>query len=219
MTAPTYDTGLGAPQRTLIRNALVERLQPLLRANGGFLRKIGTLPWTIRSKSDDDIGWLVQAIDSQTPAIIVALGRRDFESIGTFGLEWNGPIEVVVYCASSNARSVVDGRLAGDAAAAIDPTADPGIEAMLEIAMRQIILGQDLDIPTTHEFRAASEEEVYTFMEYTLWEQRYTVEVQVDINPDRAVTTQVGEIDVANNLDTDGATDLTVETLTTLEAP
>ncbi len=219
MSVPTFDTGLGAPQRTLIRNGVVERLQPLLKVNGGFLKKIGTLPWTIRSKSDEDIAWLVEAINFQTPAIIVGLGRQDYQSIGTTGLEWEGELEVVLFVASSNARNIVDGRLAADVQAQADPTADPGIEAMLEIAMRQMVLGQYLDIPTTLEFRAKSEEEVNTFAEYTLWEQRFAVHTQVDINPNRAITTQVTSVDVANSLDGADPINPIVETVITLEAP
>ena len=215
----SYDTGLGAPQRTLIRSAIVSRLQPMLIANGGFLRVIGTVPWTLRSKSDEDIGWLCDAINSQTPAVVIGLGRAEYESIGTTGLEWAAKLEVVLYVASSNARSVVVGRLASDVVAQTDPTADPGIEAMLELVMRQLVLGQDLDISTTHELRLVSEDEVDTFQAYTLWEQRYTIQVQVDINPDRAVMTQATSVDVANDLD--GATPINpiVETVTTLEAP
>lgn len=219
MTAlPTYDTGLTAPQRTLIRNALVARFAPLLKVNGGFLRVVGSVPRTVRGRSDEDLGWICDAINSATPAIIIGLGRADYESIGTTGLEWAAKLEVALYVASSNARGVVTGRLDSDVQAQSDPTADPGIEVMLEIAHRQLVLGQDLGIATTHEFRLVSEEEVETFQAYTIWEQRYTVEIEVEINPNRAVTEVEQSVDVSDNLNTDGATDLTVETLTTLES-
>jgi len=219
VTLPTYDTGLTAPQRTLLRHAIVARFAPMLKSNGGFLRALGSVPRTVRGRSDEDLGWICDAINSATPAIIVGLGRADYESIGTTGLEWAAKLEVAIYVASSNARGVVSGRLESDVQAQADPTADPGIEVMLELAQRQMLLGQDLDIATTHEFRMKSEEEVETFQPYTIWEQIYTVEIEVEINPNRNVTQLVTSVDVNDNLNTDGATDLTVETITNLEAP
>jgi hypothetical protein len=218
MTLPTFDTGLLAPQRTLLRAVVVQRLQPLLTVNGGFLKKVASLPYAI-GHSTDDISWLVEAIDFQVPAVVVALGKQEYESVGTTGLEWEGDLDVVLYVASGNARDIVLGRLATDVQGQADPTADQGIESTLEIVMRQLVLGQDMGIATTHEFRAKSEEPVITFAEYTLWEQRYGVRLEVVINPNRAVTQQALAVDIENEQYVDGTEGITVETIDNLEAP
>lgn len=219
MTLPTFDTGLAAPQRTLLRAAILQQMQPLLKVNGGFIKKIASLPYAV-GHSTDDLAWIVEAIDYQVPAVIVALGKQEYESVGTTGLEWEGELEVVLYVASGNARDIVVGRLATDVQGQSDPTADQGIEATLELVMRQLVLGQQFGIATTHEFRATSEEPLVTFAEYTLWEQRYLTRVEVVIDPYRAVTQQAMTVDIqSTQQNIDDTTGITVETIDNLEAP
>jgi len=216
--ARTYDTGLSAPQRTLIRAAIATRLAPLLKSNGGYLRKIGVLPRPMRGRSEEEVSLVVQAIDALAPAVLIALGRKRVEPTGTDGLEWRGELEVVVYAASSNARSYVDGRLAADVVAAADDTADPGIEVILQ-QIEERLLGQDLSIPTSVELREATEDETWTFSDITVWEQHYTMRVTLDINPNRGITQKVTSIEVEDLLDQADPVNPLVTTVTALEAP
>ncbi len=221
MPAPpplVYDTGLMAPQRTLIRAAIASRLAPLLKANGGFLARIAAMPRPLRSRDEDEIGLLVNQLSGVTPAVLIALGRLPLQSTNTDGREWSGELEIVLYAVSSSARSFVDGRLASDGVAAADPTADPGIEAMLE-QIRQLLLGQDLGVNTTSEFRGHAEDELYTFSDITIWEQHYTMQLEIEINPNRAITEIATEVLVDNDLDGADPVNPLVETITQLEAP
>lgn len=214
----TYDTGLVAPQRTMIRNAIVAVLAPLLKANGGYLRKVAVLSRPLRDRSEDEVGFLLAATTDQAPAVAVALGKKSMKSVNTDALEWQGSIEVCIYVISSNARSYVEGRLAADVVAATDSTADPGIEVMLA-QVEQLLLGQELDILTTLEPRSASEDELWTGADITIWEQSYGVLVQLEVNPNRSVTTIVNNIQVANALDGADPVNPLVTTRTNLEAP
>lgn len=223
MTARAFDTGLAAPQRTLIRNKLVERFAPLLKSNGGYVMKLGLLPRPLRNRSEDELSLLGWAIAGVTPAIMFAIGRKVLTSNGTDGREWEGAYEVTIYAASSNQRSYVDGRLSGDVAAIADLTADPGIDVMLE-HIEECVLGQEIGIATTLELRESTEDELWTGSDMSIWEQHYTIRATRDINPNRAVTALVTSVHVTTTavaLGGDVADPLNpvVETITDLEAP
>ena len=214
----TYDTGLVAPQRTLIRNAVIAALQPLLKANGGYLRKIAVLPRPLRDRSEDEVGLLLSATTELAPAVAVALGKKSMRCVNSDALQWQGSIEVCVYVLSSNARSYVDGRLAAAVVATADLTAEPGIENMLA-EVEQLLLGQELDILTTLEPRAAAEDELWTGADITIWEQSYGVLVDLTINPNRGVTGVVTNVQAEDLPDAADPINPIVSTITPLEAP
>lgn len=213
-----FDTGLARPQRTLIRQHIAAALAPMLKLNGGYLHKIGVLPRPLRGRDEDELGLLVSAVLGRSPCVLVALGAKSYESIGLDATEELGELEVAIYAVSSNARSFVEGRLEQDAAATSSANADPGIETMLEHC-EQLLLGQGLGLSTAHEMRGRTEEEVYTFEEYTVWEQTYALKVSRDINVSRAIADICTVVAVANNLDDADLVNPVVETETTLEVP
>lgn len=211
-----FDSGMYRPLRSVIRHALIERLgstptgngRPLLKASGGYVAKIGALPRPLKGESDDELALLWIALQGATPALAVALGRMDLSPID--GNEsFVGELEVAVYALSRNLRAFVDGRLSPDVVAGGDPTADPGIETMLE-HVRELLCGQELDLVGVHELRPKSEDEVVTDGEGSLWEQRFTVVVEASVNPQRASSDPVTAIESQDGL---------VHTLTELEVP
>jgi hypothetical protein len=221
--AQRFDSGLNRPQRSAIRQALVDRLgstltgngKPLLKSGGGYLVRIGVLPRPLRGDADDELALVWIALQGATPALCVALGRMELTPID--GNEsWLGELEVAIYALSRNLRAFVDGRLAPDSVAAADPTADPGIETMLE-HVREILCGQEIGLVGVHEVRPKSEDEVVTDGEGSLWEQRYTVLVEVSVNPQRANSDLVTAFETQHVLD--GLAEPLITTITPVEVP
>lgn len=199
-----FDTGLPKPQRTLIREGIAARLQPLLKELGGYLGAIVELPAMMRdSRNDDDREMIFRAFNGRSPSIGIALGRRRTEASGTLATEARGTIEVGIYIASQHSRDHVKGRLAADIVATGDAeatpmlvanlSADPGIEVMLE-HVEQLLLGHSLEdedgdaLATIGELRATDEDEAGTADDLTVWEQKYEIAVERVINPARNVT-------------------------------
>jgi hypothetical protein len=214
-----FDSGLHRPQRSVIRQALIDRLgstptgngRPLLKSVGGYLAKIAPLPRPLKGDSEEEIALLYIALQGAAPALAVALGRMDFEPAGMGCEEFTGELEVAVYSASQNARAFVDGRLSPDVVAAGDPTADPGIETMLE-HVREILCGQEVDIIGVSEMRPKYEDELALGSYITIWEQRFTAIVNVSIDPQRANSDLVTSIDVRQGNDS-------IPSTTQLEVP
>jgi hypothetical protein len=144
--------------------------------------------------------------------LLVALGNKRTQSLGD-PLENHGELEVVIYVASAHSRDLVDGRLAGDGISSSNLEADPGIEVALE-HVEECVLGQQLGITGVKEMRQTEEDEVATFAEFTVWYQRYTVEVERVIDPNRDETILVTSIEGRHQESgipaglPDGATDL-----------
>lgn len=224
--AQRFDSGLHRPQRSMIRQALVDRLgttrtgngRPLLKSGGGYLAKIGMLPRPLKGDSDEELALVWIALQGATPALCVALGRMDLESMD--GNEsYLGSLDVAVYSLSRNLRSFVDGRMAPDTVATVDPTADPGVETMME-HVREILCGQELGVITVHEVRPRTEDEIVTDGEGTLWEQRFRVVVETSVNPQRANSDLVTEVETQHELDGLGdANQPLIRSLSPLEVP
>jgi hypothetical protein len=208
MASQQFDTGLPLPQRSMIRQAIVNHLgttptgtgRPLLRSAGGYVNKIGQLPRLLDGSDEDIAGDLWVALQGVAPpALCVALGDEDFESVGIGGRSWTSELEVAVYAVSSNLRALVDGRLSPDVVAAVDPTADPGIETMVE-HVRQLLCGEDFSLPTVHAVKPKAVRHKATGADVTIWEHRFTVGVDVDVNPQRANSEVAGDLEVRSVL-------------------
>jgi hypothetical protein len=197
--AHAYDTGLAKPQRTLIREAVMARLA-LLKKPTLYLQAVAALPIKIQGRSDEEgMGFLQLALNGASPAVVVVLGRGDIAAAGQNAAHARKTIELVVYVVSSNVRGVVDGRLAGDAAAATSDSADPGIETMVE-HVEQMLLGYDLGIDGVDEIRPVSEDELATGQDVTIWEVVFSIRVDRSINHDRHLTQLLLEIETRNRV-------------------
>lgn len=218
MGAHAYDTGLALPQRTLIRNAIVARLSPLLRVNGRYVKAIKPLARRYRGEGDE-VGKqaIVNALLGQAPAIGVALGRKTYEATDAEAFLSFAELEVSIAVFSQHGRDLVDGRLATDPVGDAAITNDPGIDAALE-HIEELLLGQSIGVAGTSELRPVDEEEVETAEDGSIWQQTYALKVERRINPSRGNAT-VTSIEVRSRLDgiadTDPDSDLDLNPLTT----
>jgi hypothetical protein len=181
-----YDTGLASPQRTLLRNGVITKLGPLLKANGLYLTAIEPIARMYKGAGDEEgLGLIQRALQGRAPAILVALGKATDHASGMSDDVGRAEVDLGVYVVSLHSRDMETGRLTTDVVGAADVTADPGIETMLE-HVHQLLEKQDLGVATIYEPRRKSEDEVFTGADFTIWEQVYGVLVDVDIKPFRA---------------------------------
>ncbi len=196
-----YDTGLHRPQRSEIRTALVDRIAAALAfAEGRYLRAVRGLPRQLKNDSPEEMGILFNVLQGQAPAVAVALGRKDYEPSGMGVATFEGTIDLAVYVVSANPRSREDGRLSTDVAGQADPTADPGVETILE-HVEELLVGQELNIKSISEVRPRWEDELCTLLDVTIWEQHFTLRVERVMNPERDNDEVLTEIEGDNLLD------------------
>lgn len=219
-----FDTGLFAAQRTVVRLGVAEMLRPLLLPQlggsaNGYIRSIRGLPRPLRAHSEEELGWIGNAVQGQAPCVLIALGSKGYGPHGMDGpsVHYAGELEIVIYAVSLNSRAFIEGRLAADVVGTANVSNDPGIETLLE-HIEELLIGQDPNVEGIHELRPQSEDEVFTGGE-TVWEQRYTCKVEREINPARLVTGIVTTIETKNNLDGANAANPVVDTITTVEVP
>lgn len=189
--ALTFDSGLPKPQYTLIREAITAALADLRRPTK-YLTAVVDLAAPVHFGSGDAVN-LADAVKGRTPAVAVAIGSRDFESGGTDNTEWHGPVEVHVYCCTTHARGLVEGRLVTDTVALADDTKDPGLDAIGEHVFTRLA-GLPLDDVYGGCLRARRYDVAYVGGDLTVVELLFQVDLQTNTNPDRAATTVVTEI-------------------------
>lgn len=193
--AHAFDTGLATPQRTLVRDGVVTALGPLLLSNGLYLRYIGIFAGTL----DGGMGEreeLLDQLQGQAPAVLVALGRKTYEAAGatTQRNRYRGAIAVHVHVASNHMRSR-EARQAGDVVAAASVTKDPGLDTILE-HVEELLIGYQIPDGNDSVYRLVpeDEDEVWHDNQISIWRQRYTVRVQRNINVYRDAVTLLTEI-------------------------
>ena len=199
--AHVFDTGLDKPQRTKIRDALIARLASLKISAGLYLQNVVTIPRPIRGDGDDlGLGALEVAAQAQAPTVAIALGGAKVKEGSEEAIIGQAEIEFALYVISKHGRAMDAGRLYGDAIAAASNTADPGVFVMLE-HIRERVHGQDLGVSGVDVPRWKLEDELITEENITIWEQRYSVLVSVEINPDRAETEVMTSIEAEHEGD------------------
>lgn len=212
-----FDTGLAVAVRTAVRTAVISKLQPLLKSNGLYLRAVKKIARPYRGKGDEDGLILINtALQGQMPAMLVALGDQTYEHVSLRQTIVNTKLDVIVYAASANPRAMDEGRLEPDVRSNADITADPGVDAMLE-HIEQQLLGQDLGVNGVGLMQPHHQGETDTNAEFSLWEIRFVVTVDRRINPARAITARVVEIESDHNLDGADPANPIVSTLSPLD--
>lgn len=188
----TFDTGLTSPQRTLLVNAIISKLQPMkLQSLGGtdpkgFLEQIVPISWRVREQDDWTIDLLWQRLNGRTPSIAVAALDLHCEQAGG-PARGVGELEVQLYFLWNHPRDLTEGRMTSDAIAAADDTADPGMYAALELAW-MYLFDVDLGVKSVHELKLRHEAEVITNEKGTIWRQEWRVLVGRDANLYRGIT-------------------------------
>lgn len=184
----TYDSGLTAPIRTMVRNAVVTMLAPLkIGQTGGFLEAVIPIGFSVDRADDHSIDLLWQELRGRSPAIAVATVEMRFEPGGAPDRS-RGRLSVDLYALSSHRRSVTEGRTDSDAAAIADLTADPGIDVTLELAW-QLLFNADLQIGSrANPMTLLRETEIICDDEKTIWQQQWECIVTRDVNKNRDIT-------------------------------
>jgi hypothetical protein len=187
-----FDTGLFAPQRTLLQNKVIELLQPLKLLSlggtdaGGFLRAIIPISFRVTADDPDTIDMLETAVGSRTPAIAVAVLDLHPQQAGGPGRS-SGELELHLYFLTAHHRDKTEGRARGDVLSAVDLKADPGVYAIVELAWA-LLFDVPLGIKTLHELKLRFEGEVLTSERLALWRQEWRILVGRDANMYRGIT-------------------------------
>jgi hypothetical protein len=209
-----YDTGLLIPQRTAIRNAVVTRLQLLARPTL-YARTVAWLP--VRLNSEEVAPEVIQVLQGNNPALLVALGRGDALAAGMGANRARIEIEVAVYVVTSHGRDMVLGRLSGDVRSA-DITQDPGADTMVE-HVEELLTGWDMGIPGVEELRLQSENEVATSPDLTVWEVLFSVRCDRTAGRHPVLATLLASIAAAHSAGGADIANPVIETVTTVEEP
>ncbi len=210
-----FDGGLELPYRTIVRNAVVELLSPLLRANDGFLAAVVKLPDRIQRMDENGSMQLFQQLLGRAPAIGVAIGDRVAQPAGISGNRQLTFLDVHVFFINNHARSLM-ARVEADVTSTGDgelllatASADPGIDVAMQCA-EELLIGRQLERPAPQPPEAPDlgtgkgvirhlelrrEESLITDNQATVWEQTYVVGVSRSINKTRGVLARLLGID------------------------
>lgn len=195
--AHAFDTGLLKPFRTIVVEGAIAALSGLLRANGGYLANVKAYGGVVRTWTDvDGVALLAQSLESQAPAIAIAVGGRDIKPAGQGGFSTQSELEVLVYHVNNNAHDLAIGRLMSDAAGLAVDTRDPGIFVAMEHA-EELLVGQRFgNTAMIKQVKPDREDELVTRENLTIWLQSYRVLVTRTVNQYRGVTQMLESIAV-----------------------
>lgn len=191
--AHQFDTGMTLPQRTVLRRGVVALLAPLARPAGYLQALIG---WGRAIDGETDhvgLDELYRALNGRSPAVVVALADRQPTDRAIGGFASKSMIELRVYFFSNHERDLLRGRLEIDAAGLASDVANPGLDVAME-HVEELLVGQRPGaVPSIKQLKFMSEEPIAAIPEATIWLQRYAVQVDRVINPNRGVTEMVKE--------------------------
>ena len=210
-----FDGGHETPYRTMVRNAVVELLAPLLRTNDGFLAAVVKLPGRLQRIDEKATTQVYTNLLGRAPAIGVAIGDRTGQPAGITGNRQLAWLDVHIYFVSNSLRSL-NARVESDIVSAGDgdllvanTSADPGIDVAMQCA-EELLIGRQLERPAPQPPEAPDlgtgrgvirhlefkrEEELVTDNQNTIWEQTYQVGVSRSIDKTRGVTARLLGID------------------------
>lgn len=186
-----YDNGLASPIRTLLRDAIVAKLQPLKKPVG-FLEAVIPIGFYIHGPTDDlGIDLLEDELRGRAPAIAIALGDGKDEPAGDIDRSLS-TVDIELYFVTDHKRGLTHGRVVGDVSAAAADTNDPGLDAMLELAW-QLLFKSDLGIGTAPKRRVqplwrVGEGQLIADKDKTIWHQHWATKLTYDVNLQRATT-------------------------------
>lgn len=186
-----YDNGLNTPLRTAVRGAIVTLLQPLKRPIG-FLDALIPIGFYIHGPTDDiGIEMLEDALKGRSPAIAVALCDGKDEPAGDLQRSLQ-TVDIELYFVTDHQRGLTEGRVVGDVSAAASDNADPGLDAMLELAW-QLLFKADLGIGTAPKRRVQplwriGEGQIIAAKDKTIWHQHWATKLTCDVNLQRGIT-------------------------------
>lgn len=215
-----FDTGLTKPQRALLGDALVARLGALKKtgpAAGLYATTVERIPSPLRG--DDDADYVKHVANGQTPAVLIALGRKTYEAAGMVDQrdQYLADLRFHVYVVSDHMRDPQIARVAGDAASAASNQKDPGLETMLE-HVEELLLGHQVTDAslTLYQILPVEERELFHTDEMTVWEIEFRCQVQRDLKRNKGLTEVFETADTSSNLHDGGAQNPVARPLTTI---
>lgn len=194
--AHAFDTGLAAPQRTLVVQGAVAALAGLKKTAGLYLEAVEQFGGVIRSYADEEgIAELEQLLQGRAPAIAISLGDRTPGGAGVGGHKHFDELELLVYFYTRHPRNIQAGRQTQDAISVAANTADPGLHVIFE-HVEELLVGSRIggSTPTIKQCRLTREVEVRTRNGFTLWCQHYAIGVDRQIKEFRSITQKLAEI-------------------------
>lgn len=219
-----FDTGFVLPQRRKLREAIIARIRedleiPTKPTSTGelYLADVVELAAPFQQGDGDLEEMLKESIAGRSPVVAVALGSRSFRSTNTDERSWRGELQVHVYVLSSHARGLLERLRGGDEASEIDRAVDPGLETMMEHVFERLAGFTPPDCRCA-ELRPNREDFPYVADDFSVAEMMFDVEIQTDVNPNRARTQVVTNIHTTHE-DTEAGDPSDLEARTTLEAP
>jgi hypothetical protein len=195
----TFDSGLGAPIRTLVRNAVLNLLSGLV-APAGFFEALIPIGFYIEGPNDDHgIDLLMNELRGKANGVAVACGEMALSPAG--GPERSrGEIDIEIYVYSTHRTGMTIGRTSGDAAAGASVAADQGLDAATELVWQALFntpLGIGKHVQTPIQRR---ERQIIANNEMTIWHQQWQVTVTRDVNHQRAVVQKVVDAKTTQHL-------------------
>lgn len=188
----TFDSGLLVPIRTTVQTAVVAKLAPLLQPVG-FLETVIGIGFPIKGSNDlEGMDMLWSELGGRTPAIAVFVGDCKDEPAGAPGRSV-GRMDVEVYYCSGHRRGKTEGRATTDAAGAASNRNDPGLHAALELGW-MFLFNAVLAPKRVQPLVRHTEEHLITSSEASLWVQRYTTQVTLDVNTNRGIVQQLTQL-------------------------
>lgn len=198
--AHAFDTGLAAPQRTLVRAAVLAALAELQRSEGRYLAGLEPITSPLSFDREPDELYFNDLVRGRSPVVLVGLGVRDFEA-GNGADVWHGLLTLHVYCCSGAKRSHL-ARVEGDVVSAADDQAEPGLEVVAEHVLERLAGRRLGSSALGGTIRPQREQMAYLGQAYSVIEQVYQVDLTTSINEARDLTTVLADLD-ARHIDTD----------------
>lgn len=183
--------GLPGPSRTLLKRAICDLLAPLSIAGGGWLQAVAPIGFLVKGPGDElGIDLLWSELNGRTPAIAVATAKAVIDPGGAPGRRRRRQ-QVDLYLVSNHRRGITDGRTIGDVSSSAGKSADPGLDAALELTWT-LLLDADLGLgDSVTGLQMIEEDEIIADTEKTIWHQLWQVWVDVDVDRLRATTRKI----------------------------
>lgn len=202
MAAHAFDTQLTKPQRTTVRDAVVDRLRTGARL--GYLQDVVAVGGIVVAGTPEEVGIISEEAGSKSPLALVALGQKSYESRGETSSAdmWISELEVLVYAWSKNQRSRL-ARVAGDVVSTQSLDADPGCEVMLE-HFEELLIGYKpapRSNPTIYRLSPTGENEIELGSDFALWRQSYRVRLVREVERHRGAHVPITTIHARHHVD------------------
>lgn len=188
----TYDTGLGLPVATAVRNAFVSKLQPLALGQAAGYADVLPIGFVVEDGDVDALDLLISEVQRAMPVIAVAVGTSSSAEAGNSKRNL-AEFEVHVYFYSPHRGGPTLGRMSPSASALASDIVDPGIDASIELAW-MLLQNVELGIAKVHKPRHTRNDQVEVSAAHTIWRSKFIVPFEADVNHNRNLSVLLDRI-------------------------